>query len=141
MIRENPFQENPLRLVRKRLSRIIIALPTRSLYLRSPTSVTTMEHMDTLIQIAINGQPLNKAIVFHLQKTKINFNSLWPFVENFLRRSCFSRTSMVSTLLLIHLNKGSCKRKALHPGLPFGRKKIPIDSFTFLISCMVGVVV
>ena len=48
---------------------------------------------------------------------------------------------MVSTLLLILLNKGSHKRKTLHQGLRFGRKKIPSDSFTFLISCMVWVVV
>ena len=33
------------------------------------------------------------------------------------------------------------KRKDPHPGLPSGRKKIPSDSFTFLISCMVCVVV
>ena len=48
---------------------------------------------------------------------------------------------MDSTLLLIHLNKSSRKRKVLHPGLPSRRKKISSDSFTFLISCMVGVVV
>ena len=46
--------------------------------------------------------------------------------------------SMDSTLLLIHRIKGLCKRKVLHPGLPSGRKKILSDSFTFLISCMVG---
>ena len=48
---------------------------------------------------------------------------------------------MVSTLLLIHLNKGSRKRKDLHPGLPSGRKKTLSDFFYFLISCIVHVVV
>ena len=33
------------------------------------------------------------------------------------------------------------KKKVLHPSLPFGRKKIPSDSFTFLTSCMVWVMV
>ena len=46
-------------------------------------------------------------------------------------------SSVDSTLLLIHLNKGLYKRKVLHPGLPSQRKKISSDSFTFLISHMV----
>ena len=50
-------------------------------------------------------------------------------------------SSMDSTLLLIHLNKGLCKRKVLHPGLPSCRKKISSDSFTFLISRMLFIVV
>ena len=141
MIRENQFQEHPLRLVRKRLSRIIIAPPTRSLNQRSLTSAITMEHLGTLVQIAINGQPLNKAIMCHLLGVKINTNSLQPLLANFLRLSCYSLISMDSTLLLIHLNKGSCKRNVLHLGVPSGRKKIPSDSFTFLISCIAGVVV
>ena len=66
--------------------------------------------------------------------------SLAP-LANFLRLSCYSLISMDSTLLLIHLNKGSCKRNVLHLGVPSGRKKIPSDSFTFLISCIAGVVV
>ena len=141
MIRENQFQEHPLRLVRKRLSRIIIAPPTRSLNQRSLTSAITVERLGTLVQIAINGQPLNKAIMCHLLGVKINTNSLQPLLANFLRLSCYSLISMDSTLLLIHLNKGSCKRNVLHLGVPSGRKKIPSDSFTFLISCIAGVVV
>ena len=141
MIRENPFQKHPLRLVRERLSGIITTPPTRSPNQRSLTSTITMEHLCTLIQIAISGQPLNKAIVCHLLGAKINSNFPQPPLENFLRPSCYSLISMDSTLLVIHLNKGSCKRKVLHPGLSFGRKKIPSDSFTFLISCMLGVVV
>ena len=141
MIRENQFQEHPLRLVRKRLSRIIIAPPTRSLNQRSLTSAITMERLGTLVQIAINGQPLNKAIMCHLLGVKINTNSLQPLLANFLRLSCYSLISMDSTLLLIHLNKGSCKRNVLHLVVPSGRKKIPSDSFTFLISCIAGVVV
>ena len=141
MIRENQFQEHPLRLVRKRLSRIIIAPPTRSLNQRSLTSAITVERLGTLVQIAISGQPLNKAIMCHLLGVKINTNSLQPLLANFLRLSCYSLISMDSTLLLIHLNKGSCKRNVLHLGVPSGRKKIPSDSFTFLISCIAGVVV
>ena len=90
--------------------------------------------LGTLIQIAISGQPLNKAIVCHLLETKINSNFPQPLLENFLRLSCYSLISIDLTLLLIHLNKGSCKRKIPHIGLPSGRKKIPSDSFTFLIS-------
>ena len=141
MIRENLFQEHPLRLVGKRLSRIIIALPTRSLNQRSSIFAITVKDLGTLVQITINGQPLNKAIVCHLLGAKINFNFLQPFLENFFRLSCYYLISMDSTLLLIHLNKGLCKRKVLYPRLPSRRKKIPSDSFTFLISCMVGVVV
>ena len=59
------------------------------------------------------------------------------FLDNFLRRSCFYQTLMVSTLLFIHLDKSSCKRKNLHPSLPSRRKKILSDFFSFLISCMV----
>ena len=138
MIRENPFQEHPLRLLRKRLSRIITTLLIRSLNQRSHIFAITVEHPATLIQITISGQPLNQVIVCHLLGAKINFNSLQPLLENFLRLSCYSLTSMDSTLLPIHMNKGLCKRKVLHPGLSFGRKKIPSDSFTLLISCMVG---
>ena len=138
MIRENQFQEHPLRLLRKRLSRIIITLLIRSLNQRSHIFATTMEHLDTLIQITISGQPLNQVIMCHLLGAKINSNSLQPLLENFLRLSCYSLTSMDSTFLLIHLNKGLCKRKIFHPSLSFGRKKIPSDSFTLLISCMVG---
>ena len=130
VIRENPFLEHPLRLLRKRLSRIIITLPTRSLYQRSPTSVNTVEHSDTLVQIAISGQPLNRAIVCHLLAAKINSNSPWLLLENFLRPSCFFRTSMDSILPLIHLNKGLCKRKYPHPSLPPRRKRTPSDSIT-----------
>ena len=36
VIKENPFWDHPLRLVRKRLSKIIIAPPTRSLYQNAP---------------------------------------------------------------------------------------------------------
>ena len=138
MIRENPFQEHPLKQLRKRLSRMIIALPTRSLNKGSQISTITMEHPGTLVQIAISGQPFNKVVVCHPLGVKINSNPLWPILENFLRLSCYSLTSMDSTLLPIHMNKGLCKRKVLHPGLSFGRKKIPSDSFTLLISCMVG---
>ena len=48
---------------------------------------------------------------------------------------------MVSTPLLIYLNKGLCKRKDPHPGLPSRRKKILSNFFSFLISCVVHVVV
>ena len=100
----------------------------------------------------------------HLLAAKINSNSLWLLLENFLRLSCFFRTSMDSILLLIHPNKDSCKRKVPHPhpnkdsckrkvphphpnkdsckrkvphpGLPFGRKMTPSDYITFLPRCL-----
>ena len=72
----------------------------------------------------------------HLSVAKINSNSHWLLLENFLRLSCFFRTSMDSILLLIHLNKGSCKRKVLHPSLPSRRKETPSDSITFLPCCL-----
>ena len=137
MIRENPFQEHPIKQLRKRLSRMIIALPTRSLNKTSHVSAIIMEHPGTLVRIAISGQPFNKAVVCHPFGVKINSNSLWPLLENFLRLPSYSQTSMDSTLLLIYLNKILCKKKVLHPGLPSGRKNIPSDSFTFLFSCMV----
>ena len=59
------------------------------------------------------------------------------FLENFLRRSCFCQTLVVSTLFLIHLDKSSCKRNDLHPSLTSGRKKILSDFSSFLIFCMV----
>ena len=113
-----------------------ISLLARSLNQRSHTSVITIEHLDTFVQIAINGQPLNRVIVYHLLAAKINSNSLWLLLENFLRLSCFFRTSMDSILLLIHPNKDSCKRKVPHPGLPFGRKMTPSDYITFLPCCL-----
>ena len=42
---------------------------------------------------------------------KINSNSLWPLLKNFLRLSYYSQTLMDSTLLLIHLNNDLCKKK------------------------------
>ena len=86
----------------------------------------------------------------HLLAAKINSNSLWLLLENFLRLSCFFRTSMDSILLLIHPNKDSCKRKVPHPhpnkdsckrkvphpSLPFGRKMTPSDYITFLPRCL-----
>ena len=92
----------------------------------------------TLFQIAISGQPLNKAIVCHLLETKINSNSFWVLLENFLRLSCFFRTSIDSILLLIHLNKGSCERKIPHPCLPSRRKRTTSDSITSLPCCLCG---
>ena len=113
-----------------------IALLAKSLNQRSHTFVITIEHPDTHVQIAISGQPLNRAIVCHLSVAKINSNSHWLLLENFLRLSCFFRTSMDSILLLIHPNKGSCKRKVPHPSLPSRRKKTPSDSITFLPCCL-----
>ena len=98
---------------------------------KKPTFVTIVEHLGILIQIAISGQPLNKAIVCHLLGTKINSNFLQPILANFLRHSYFSRTLMVSTLLLIHLNNGSCKRKDPYLGLPSERKKFQAISSLF----------
>ena len=137
MFKENPFQEHPLRLSRKRLSRIIIALPTKKAQPMKHTSAIIAEHLGILIQIAISGQPLNKAIVCHLLGAKINSNSLYPLLENF-QLLCYYQISMDSTPILIYLNKGLCKRKVLHPSLLSRRKKIPSDSLTFLISCMLG---
>ena len=113
-----------------------IALSARSLKQRSHTSVIIVEHPDTFTQIAISGQPLNRVIVCHLLAAKINFNSLWLLLENFLRLSCFFQTSMDSILLLIYLNKDSCKRKFPHLGLLFGRKRTLSNSITFLNYCL-----
>ena len=120
MIKENLFLEHPLRLVRKRLSKIIIAPPTRSLNQRSLTSAITVEHLGTLVQIAISGQPPNKVIVCHLLGELLkavmllsNFNEFnsppYPSEQKFMQK------------------------KGFHLGLPSRRKKIPSDSFTFLI--------
>ena len=73
----------------------------------------------------------------HPLGAKIISNSLWPLLEKFSRLSCYSQTSTVSTLLLIHLNRGSCKRKLLPLNLLSRRKKILGDSITFLVSCMI----
>ena len=45
----------PPKVGKKETKQKIIAPPTRSLNQRSLTSVTTVEHLSTLIQIAING--------------------------------------------------------------------------------------
>ena len=37
---------------------------------------------DTLVQIVINGLPLNKAIVCHPSEAKINFKTLWLLLGN-----------------------------------------------------------
>ena len=113
-----------------------IILSARSLNQRSRTSVNIVEHPNTFVQIAISGQPLNRVIVCHLLAAKINFNSLWLLLENFLRLSCFFQISMDSILLLIYLNKGSCKRKVPYLGLISGRKRTPSDSITFLPYCL-----
>ena len=45
----------PLKVGKKETKQKIIAPPTSSLNQRSLTSVTTVEHLSTLIQITING--------------------------------------------------------------------------------------
>jgi len=45
----------PPKVGKKETKQKIIAPPTRSLNQRSLTSITTVEHLSTLIQIAING--------------------------------------------------------------------------------------
>ena len=67
----------------KKLNRTITAPLIKSLNLRNLTFVITVEHWDTLVQIVISGLPLNKAIVCHLSEAKINFKTLWLFLENF----------------------------------------------------------
>ena len=91
--KENLFQEQPLRQRRKKLETLrAIRLNIRSLNHRSCIFVITVELWDTLVQIAISGQPLNRAIVFYHLVVKVKFHHLWVLLEIFLRPSCFSLT-------------------------------------------------
>ena len=91
--KENLFQEQPLRQRRKKLETLrAIRLNIRSLNQRSCIFVITVELWDTLVQIAISGQPLNRAIVFYHLVVKVKFHHLWVLLEIFLRPSCFSLT-------------------------------------------------
>ena len=75
MIRENPFYEHHLRLL-KRLSRTLITPLIKSLNQRNLISVITVEHWDIHFQIAISSLPLSKVIVCYLSEAKINFKIL-----------------------------------------------------------------
>ena len=91
--KENLFQEQPLRQRRKKLETLrAIRLNIRSLNQRSCIFVITVELWDTLVQIAISGQPLNRAMVCYHREVKIRFHHLWVLLEIFLRPSCFSLT-------------------------------------------------
>ena len=126
-------------MLRKRLSKVTITLLIRSLNWRNHTSVMTVEHQDTLIQIAISGLLLNKAIVYHPLEVKINFKTLWLLLE-LLQAILFLTNFNGFILLLILLSRGLRKRKLLlPPNLLFGRKKTPLsDSSTYLafLVCM-----
>ena len=126
----------PPKIVRKKkLSRTIIVPLIRSLNRRNLTSVIIVEHRDTLVQIAISGLLLNKAIVCHLLEAKINFKTLWLILGNFWR-SCCSWQILIGLILLIHLSKSLRKRMPLlPPNLLFGRKNTSLsDSFTYPAS-------
>ena len=91
--KENLFQEQPLRQRSKRLENLkAIRLKIRSLNQRNRISVITMELWDSLVQPAISGQPLNKAIVCYHLVVKVKFHHLWVLLEIFLRLLCFFRT-------------------------------------------------
>ena len=104
---------------------------TKSLNQRSCISIITVECQGIVVQITINGWPLNKAIVCSRLETKISFHHLLLLLEIFSRPSCSFRTWKIS-ILLPHLQiKGSRKGKVLPK---CGRKKAQSDLVTCSLS-------
>ena len=107
-----------------------LLLPLCVLY-EMQNQIFQQEQLDILDQIAISGQPLNKATVWSHRETKISFHPLLLLLEIYSKPSCSFRTWMASILPPHHQIKDSSNRKVLPR---CGRKKALSNLVNFSLS-------